>query len=67
MSVESSTHALATVFKECHAELIAHWREQARTLPSALLLDQLALTDHIPDLVSEITRDLASQETSSAP
>ena len=59
MSIESPTRALAAVFKECHAELIAHWREQARTLPSALLLDQLALTDHIPDLVSEITRDLA--------
>jgi len=59
MSVEKPGHAFAALFKESHAELIAHWREQARTLPSALLLDQLALTDHIPDLVSEITRDLA--------
>lgn len=59
MPAESPTHVLATVFQECHAELIAHWREQARTLPSARQLDQLALTDHIPDLVAEITRDLA--------
>ena len=59
MPAESPTHVLAAVFQECHAELIAHWREQARTLPSARQLDQLALTDHIPDLVAEITRDLA--------
>ena len=59
MHAESSAHALAAVFKECHAELIAHWREEARKLPSANQLDQLALTDHIPDLVAEITRDLA--------
>ena len=59
MPAESSAHLLATVFKECHAELIAHWREQVRALPSARDLDQLALTDHIPDLVAEITRDLA--------
>lgn len=59
MLVESSAPLLATVFKEFHAELIAHWREQARTLPGAQQLDHLALTDHIPDLVAEITRDLA--------
>ena len=59
MSAIDSTHALAAVFKECHAELIAHWREQVRALPSARDLDHLELTDHIPDLVAEITRDLA--------
>ena len=56
---DKSSHALATAFKECQAELIAHWRDQVRALPSARDLDHLALTDHIPDLVSEITRDLA--------
>ncbi len=59
MSVESPIHTLAAAFQENHAELIAHWREQARSLPSAQQLDHLALTDHIPDLVAEITRDLA--------
>lgn len=59
MPAESTAHSLATVFQECHEELIAHWREQARALPSARQLDQLELTDHIPDLVAEITRDLA--------
>ncbi len=59
MPAESTAHALAAVFRECHEELIAHWREQASALPSALALNQLELTDHIPDLVAEITRDLA--------
>ena len=63
MPAESSTHVLAAAFKECHSELIAHWREQARSLPSAQQLDHLALTDHIPDLVAEITRDLALDRT----
>ncbi len=59
MPNESSAQVLAAVFKDSHAELVAHWREMARTLPNAQHLDHLALTDHIPDLISEITRDLA--------
>lgn len=59
MPAASSAHLLANLFAEHQAELLAHWREHARTLPNARELDQLALTDHIPDLVSEITRDLA--------
>jgi two-component system, OmpR family, phosphate regulon sensor histidine kinase PhoR len=59
MPVENSNLALATILKECQTELIELWREEAGTLPSALPLDQLALTDHIPDLVSEIIQDLA--------
>ena len=59
MSVASLPAALASLFTEYHADLIALWREQARTLPNARALDHLTLIDHIPDLVSEITRDLA--------
>lgn len=59
MPVVNSAHALADLFQKCHTQLIAHWRKQARLLPSAQQLDHLALTDHIPDLVAEITRDLA--------
>ena len=59
MPSESPAPAVAALFMERHAEIIEHWRNEARKLPSAVLLDQLALTDHIPDLVLEITRDLA--------
>jgi hypothetical protein len=59
MSDESPTRDLAAVFHQCHDELIACWREQVRALPSARDLDHFELTDHIPDLVAEITRDLA--------
>lgn len=59
MIIESTTIAIAALFKERHSEIIEQWRKQAGTLPSARLLDHLALTDHIPDLVDEITQDLA--------
>jgi signal transduction histidine kinase len=49
---------LGVIFKQCHEEIIARWRQEARKLPSAQGLNQLALTDHIPDLVTEITHDL---------
>ncbi len=50
---------LAKVFRGCQEEIIAEWRVQARELLRDLNLDKLTITDHLPDVVSEITRDLA--------
>jgi signal transduction histidine kinase len=50
---------LAELFQACHAEIIDEWRLQAGTLLRELDLDKPTLTDHLPDLVTEITRDLA--------
>ena len=50
---------LAAVFGECRDEIIAEWRVQAAELLRELHLDTPSLTDHLPDLVAEIIRDLA--------
>ena len=50
---------LAEVFGDCQDEIICEWRAQAATLLRELDLDKPTLTDHMPDLVAEITRDLA--------
>ena len=50
---------LAKVFAECQEEIIAEWRLQAGALLHELDLDKLTITDHLPDVIAEITRDLA--------
>lgn len=49
---------LAEVFGRCQEEIIDEWRLQAVDLLRELHLDKPTLTDHLPDLVAEITRDL---------
>lgn len=50
---------LAEVFARCREEIISEWRSQAAVLLRELHLDKPTLTDHLPDLVADITRDLA--------
>jgi signal transduction histidine kinase len=54
-----SVERLAEVFATCQDQIISEWRLQADELLSALNLNKLALTDHLPDIIGEITRDLA--------
>ena len=62
-SPSCSAAALATVFRQCQAEIIEWWQAQASVLLADLGLDKTALTDHIPDVISEIIRDLAQGRT----
>lgn len=50
---------LAKVFAQSQDEILAEWVKQAGQLLRDLHLDKPTLTNHIPDLVAEITRDLA--------
>jgi len=50
---------LAQVFGECKEEIISEWRLQASALLQELNLDKPTMTDHLPDVVAEIIRDLA--------
>lgn len=50
---------LAKVFAESQGEIIAAWRIQAGELLSDLELDKPTITDHLPDVIAEITKDLA--------
>lgn len=50
---------LAEVFGRCQEEIITEWRLHAGDLLGDLSLDKPTITDHIPDVVAEITRDLA--------
>jgi signal transduction histidine kinase len=54
-----SLEHLAEVFAGCQEEIMDEWRAQARKLLRNLELDEPTLTDHIPDLVAEIARDLS--------
>ena len=47
------------MFGRCQEETINEWRLQAGELLRKLHLDRPTLTNHMPDLVAEITRDLA--------
>ena len=49
---------IADVFSRCQEEIIAEWRVQAHKLLHELDLDKLTITDHLPDIIAEITRDL---------
>ena len=55
----STVERLAEVFGQCQEEIIAEWRLQAGVLLRELNLDKPTITDHLPDIVAEITRDLA--------
>lgn len=50
---------LAEIFSASREEIIAEWRVQTGELLRELNLDKPTLTDHLPDLIAEITRDLA--------
>jgi two-component system, OmpR family, phosphate regulon sensor histidine kinase PhoR len=50
---------VARLFAGCQEEVINEWRAQAEELLRELNLDKLTLTDHLPDVVAEIIRDLA--------
>lgn len=58
---------LAEVFASAHDEIISDWRGQAQKLLRALRLDNEQLTDHLPNLVSEITRNLALSHAGALP
>ena len=50
---------LAEVFGSCQEEIISEWRSHADQLLRELKLDKPTITDHLPHLIAEITRDLA--------
>jgi two-component system phosphate regulon sensor histidine kinase PhoR len=50
---------LAKLFAGCQEEVISEWRVQAGELLCELNLDKPTITDHLPDVIGEITRDLA--------
>ena len=50
---------LAEVFGRCQDQIISEWRLQAAELLLELQLDKPTITDHIPDVIAEIIRDLA--------
>lgn len=56
---------LAEVFRASQQEIIAEWQLQAGLMLRDLALDKPTLTDHIPDVISEIIRDLALGRTGS--
>ena len=61
-SLEHRTVAeLAAVLEGCRDEIMSEWRVQACELLRELGLDTLTLTDHLPDLVAEIVRDLSQK------
>ena len=52
---------LATVFKEAKEEIIEEWQSQVAVLLAELHLDKATMTDHMPDVITEIIRDLSMQ------
>lgn len=50
---------LARVFEGCQEEIISEWRSHANELLRELKLDKPTITDHLPGLIAEITRDLS--------
>jgi len=54
-----TVHHLAEVFRGCQEEIISEWRLQAGKLLADLKLDKPTITDHLPDVIAEIIRDLA--------
>ena len=57
---------LAALIKQRRPELLAHWRQQVRELPSARHLDTPTLNDHIPSLLDELADALAKEDTKAA-
>lgn len=50
---------LAAIFRQHQEEIIRDWRLQAEHLLADLELDKPTITDHLPDIIAEIIRDLA--------
>lgn len=50
---------LAEIFRQFQSDIISEWRLQAEKLLADLNLDKPTITDHLPDIISEIVRDLA--------
>ena len=46
------------MYRQCHDEIICEWRLQVGDLLKELELDKPTITDHVPDVIAEITRDL---------
>jgi two-component system phosphate regulon sensor histidine kinase PhoR len=49
---------LATLIREKRDDLLDHWREEVNRLPIAQHLDAPTLTNHIPDLLEELSCEL---------
>jgi signal transduction histidine kinase len=62
-----SVEHLAEIFGRCQEEIISEWRVQARKLLRTLRLDHETLTDHLPNLVAEIIRNLALSHSGTLP
>ena len=58
-AVHCTVDHLAKVFADYQEEVISEWRMQANELLRELNLDKPTITDHLPDVVAEIIRDLA--------
>lgn len=58
---------LAETLERHQEEIIDEWRLQADKLLKALRLDRAALVDHVPNLVAEITRNLALSHAGALP
>jgi two-component system phosphate regulon sensor histidine kinase PhoR len=56
---QCSLAQLAAIFEANQGEVVNEWRYQAGLLLRALVLDNATITDHIPDVIAEIIRDLA--------
>lgn len=54
---------LSDFFQRHQEEIIHEWGLQAGKLFNGLGLDKLAITEYLPEVISEITRDLAVQRT----
>ena len=58
----TSLAALAAVFRENKATLIARWQSAVCELPGAALLDGPALRDHIPQYIDEMIAAIARRD-----
>jgi signal transduction histidine kinase len=57
---------LAELLYRCRAAVIADWRRQVRSLPSARNLDTPTLTDHVPRLLDELVAALRAPNEEAA-
>ncbi len=49
---------LTALFERAQDEILAEWRQRAAELLRELQLDKTTITDHVPEVILEITRDL---------
>ena len=52
---------LAELFRQAKPEIIAEWQSEVQVLLADLHLDQATMTDHMPQVITEIIRDLTLQ------